>query len=229
MRHLFRASIVVITLTLALPCWADRENTAVILVNDDSGLVTDIAKFSAMRIPLLAQIKHLRTKREFARAKFEVISTSYARTVFVGTIADLKGSRAQEILDVTQNNATYCNNLRGTFKAVRSRLLQLEQQGYTSLYVYFFSNLIDAPAPCQDVLLKLPQIPVKVNFAEIFGGGKALKALAFYNVNPHQAPLYQEATQVFAGIASQNNIAFAIFDEAASAHELTKVGLWGIE
>lgn len=215
-------------LALPLSVYAEREQTAVLLVNDDSGLVVNPETFEQMRMPLLAQIKDLRTKRKFARAKLEVISTVRARTVFVGTISDLKGSRAQEVLDATKNNPKHCNNLRDTFKAVRARLLQLEQLGYDSIYVYAFSSLIDAPSPCNNVRLKLPQLPVTVSFLNIFGSTRAVKAVALYHISPHQAPLYLEAMQGFADWARANDVAFAIFDEAASVHEIKNVGLWGI-
>jgi len=206
-----------------------QKKTGFIIANDDSGVLSEPDRARDLKLTMLAQLKDLRTKRNYAKAKLKVISSSFGRSVFVGSIEDLSSNRAENIVSKMESNSTYCNRLPETFESVRSSIKQLEQQGYEDIYVYFFSSLISTPSVCVDKQrVELPQLPVPVNFSNTLTSSDAVSAISFYYVNPHNFKAYQEALQPVATWANENNKSFQIFDMEDTAYQL-RTGLLGVK
>lgn len=204
------------------------KKSAFILVNDDSGVLSEPERASGLKLLMLAQIKNLRTKRQYAKANFQVISTSYGRPVFVGNVTDLKSSRASDVIDKIESKADHCNRLADSFNAVRTSVRQLEQRGFNDIYVYFFSSLISTSNPCGDEKITLPQLPVPVDFAGTLTSSEAVQAIGFYYVNPYQIRAYQEALISVASQMLGSGKGFAMFDIESTTHELRN-GLLGVK
>ena len=226
-------NILIITLGLVLSgCDTKKttqEKTAFILVNDDSGVLTQPQRASKLKLLMLAQLKDLRKKLKFSKAKLQIISTSYGRSVWVGSIADLKSKRAADVVAKIESKATHCNRLSESFDSIRTSIRQLEQQGYSDVHIYFFSSMISTPPVCNDdVDITLPQLPVPADFTGTLTSSDIVKTIAMYYVNPHQLRAYQEALIPVASWANVNNKDFGIYDMEDTEFQL-RHGLLGVK
>jgi len=233
MKHLHHIFVsLIITASLA-GCDTSTERvehkSAFILVNDDSGVLTEAPRAQGLKLLLLGQLKALYKHHRLAKAKLQIISTSFGRPVWVGSITDLKSKRAADIVTRIENNASNCNRLSESFNAVRTSIRQLEQQGYTDIRIYYFSSMISTPSVCDsDVKITLPQLPVPVDFAHALTFSDAVSTIGFYYVNPHQFRRYQEALQPVASWANANGKTFGIFDMEDTEYQLRR-GLLGVK
>ena len=220
---------IALALGISVTSYADTpQKSAFIIVNDDSGVLSDPARAKNSRLLLLAQLKDLNKRRQYSSAQVQVISTSYARTVWVGQVSDLRTERAAELIKKLEPEPNNCNNLTGSFSAVQTAVKQLTQQRYTDVHIYFFSSLISTPTPCSDLKITLPQLPVPVNFLETLASSEDVSSLAFFYVNPHQLRAYQEALQGVATWTNTNNKPFGLFDMESTDFQL-RSGLLGVE
>ena len=203
------------------------EKVAFVLINDDSGVMTDMEKVPDLRATLLAQYKALKTKsRDFAKAEFVLISTSLARPVWYGKISDLSTRRASEVIERTANDPQSCNQLAASFDAARNSVVQLSAQGFTEIHVSIFSSLISTPVPCDTVKITLPQLPVPVDWAATLAPTSQVRSVTFYAANTHQYPLYAQSLQPLVQWAGEEGNAFAIHDVESSINIL-RFGLEG--
>jgi hypothetical protein len=200
---------------------------AFIVVMDDSGVLTDPARAKNQKLLLLAQLKALQGVRKYAKANLTVISTSFGRPVWVGSIADLSNERAKELVSKIEADPKRCNQLEASFKAIQTTVKQLEQRGANSIYIHFFSSLIATPSPCGDLKIALPQLPVPVNFTEVFTASNAVTSISLLYANPHQLGVYRSALEPVADWANSNGKSFAIMDVEESEHQLRQ-GLLGV-
>ena len=186
---------------------------AFVVVIDDSGVLTEAQRAEQQKLMLFAQLKKLYKHRAYARADLHVISTSYGRDIWAGTISDLRSNRAEELLEKIKSHPDNCNKLEASFTGVRTSIRQLEQQGANDIHVIFFSSLISTPAPCADTKsISLPQLPVPVQFDKMLAASEAVSSIEFLWVNPHQFRLYQDALAPVAHWAKANGKGFGIFD-----------------
>jgi hypothetical protein len=208
---------------------APAPKSAFILVNDDSGALSDPERAKNAKQMMLAQIKDLGTKRRYAKSKFQIISTSFGRTVWVGSVADLKTTRAADVVAKVESHASYCNRLGESFTALRTAVRQLEQQKYTDIHAYYFSSMIATPPPCTDEMkIDLPQLPVPVDYSGLLTASDALNTIAFYYVSPHQLQLYQESLVPVSSWASANGKTFRMYDIEETTYQLRR-GLAGVD
>lgn len=201
--------------------------SAIILVMDDSGVLTESERASQQKLLMLAQLKALHTKKRFAQASLNIISTSYGRSVWAGSVADLRTERANEVLKKIEADPKRCNQLEAAFKSVKTTIKQLEQRGVNDVHVFVFSSMIATPSPCNDLKISLPQLPVPVNFEEIFTTSDAVSSIGFYFVNPHQLKVYQSALEPLATWANSQGKKFGLFDVEDSDYQLRQ-GLLGV-
>jgi hypothetical protein len=194
--------------------------SAFILVMDDSGVLTEPERARQQKLMMLAQLKALYTRKQFAQASLNLISTSYGRSVWVGSIADLRSERANEVLTKIEADPKRCNQLEAAFKSVKSSIAQLEQRGANDIHVYVFSSMIATPNPCNDLKISLPQLPIPVNFEEIFTSSEAVSSVGIYFVNAHQLRLYQAAFEPVALWANTNSKEFGMFDVEDTDYQL---------
>ena len=208
---------------------ATADKSAFILVNDDSGVLSEPERASQLKLLMLAQLKDLHTKRKFATAKLQIVSTSFGRSVWVGSVDDLKSERAEDVIQKIESNASYCNRLGESFSAVQTSVAQLEQQGYTDIHVYYFSSLISTPMGCtNDVKITLPQLPVPVDFTGTLTASNSVSSIGFYYVNPHQLRTYREVLAPVAAWANANGKDFAMYEMEDTEFHLRR-GLLGVK
>lgn len=207
----------------------DEPKSAFIILNDDSGVLTEPEQAAKLKLLMLAQLKALKRKRQYAKAKLVVISTAYAKSIFVGDIADLSGERATELLDKIAANESRCNQLIESFDSVEQSIFQLKQQGYNDIHLYVFSSLIGTKNPCDGVQeVTLPQLPVPVDFKIKLTNNDVVQTIVFYYANSHQVRLYQDALKGVSSWGYGVGKAFAIFDMEGTMHEL-RHGLAGVQ
>ena len=208
--------------------FAQSREIAFEIVMDDLGVLTDAADAEQYKLSMLGHLKALNNIRRFSQARIDVISTSYGRSMWIGSPRDLNSPRAAELLDYIQPNPDQCNNLEGAFKALEANLEQLDRQGYEEVYILVFSSLIDTPRPCGDIVnLHLPQLPPPLDMEAILTGRETLKAINFYWVNPHQRAVWNEFLSPAIDHSSQNDIPFGLFDIENTRFELDE-GIQGV-
>lgn len=221
-------SIAVLGFFFAIHAVANTEQKpAFILVVDDSGVLTEPERAKNQKLMLLAQLKALQGKRKFAKANLTLISTSYGRPIWVGSIADLSSERAGELVKKIETDPKRCNQLEASFKSVQTTIKQMEQRGANDIHIQVFSSLIATPSPCGDLKIKLPQLPVPVNFAEVFTTSSTVSSISFMYTSPHQLGAYRAALEPVANWANANGKSFAIMDVEESEHQLRQ-GLMGV-
>ena len=202
---------------------------AFILINDDSGVMTNMEQIPNLRMQLLGQYKALKKHgRRYARAEMVVISTSLARPVWYGKISDLGGHRGGEVLERTANNPKSCNQLAASFDAARNVAVQLSAQGYNEIHISVFSSLISTPVPCSTAKITLPQLPVPVDWAASLAPTSHVRSVIFYAVNAHQYSVYTQALAPLTKWAGKNSKTFAVHDVEASINIL-RFGLKGVK
>lgn len=208
---------------------AASKKVAFVLINDDSGVMTDMEKIPDLRNLLLAQYKDLKKQsRHYAKAEFVVISTALARPVWYGKISDLSTARGGEVIERSANNPKHCNQLANSFIAARNSIVQLASQGVTEIHVSVFSSMISTPIPCETVSITLPQLPVPVNWAANLTPTSQVRSVTFYAVNTYQYPVYSESVEPLAKWAVDTGNEFSIHNVEESIHVL-RFGLKGAQ
>ncbi len=222
-------AVFITTICLSTASLAASHNVAFVLVNDDSGVMTDMEKVPELRAILLGQYKALkRQSRHYAKAEFVLISTSLARPVWYGKISDLSTPRGGEIIERTANTPQNCNQLAASFDAARNAIVQLSAQGFTEIHVSIFSSLISTPVPCDTVEINLPQLPVPVDWAATLAPTSNVRSITFYAANTHQYPIYAQSLQSLVIWADEKGKQFSIHDVESSINIL-RFGLKGAD
>ena len=223
-----------LTLTLILfttisitssPSYAAREKEAILAVEvlfDDSGVLTDPERAKNYKLLLLGHLKGLTRKRRYANARIDVISTSFGRSVWIGSPRDLKrGPHAEALIPHTESHKNYCNNLPGAFAELQSNLQQLERQNYQEIIVIVFSSLIDTPRPCENTVeLTLPQMPPPMDINAILTSSKAIRSITFYWSNPHQKKIWTDMLEPTIRWSKNHNTPFGLFDIENTIYEI---------
>lgn len=203
--------------------------SAFIIVFDDSGTLSEPEQAQQQKLLLLAHIKNLYKRRNYAKSELHIISSSFGRSVWVGQVSDLRSERAQEVLEKIEANAKHCNKLAESFTAVRSTTRNLEQKGVNDINVVFFSSMIATPSPCKDVeKIALPQLPPPINYEQLLTSSDAISSLGFLYVNPHQLRAYQDVLEPVAQWAGAEGKSFTILDMEATRAQL-RTGIPGVK
>lgn len=184
--------------------------TAIIVVNDDSGVLSEPERAQPMKLHLLAQLKRPGGRFKYRDATIDIISTAYGRSVWVGKPADLKHEgRAKDLVEKVKTKANYCNDLGGAFAGLDQRLTSYRDT-YSDVHLIFFSSLIDTPKPCADITIELPQMPPPIDVAAL--ANAKLRSVLFLWVNPHQTRLWSDQLEPMRRWAQGHGVDFALLD-----------------
>jgi len=203
---------------------AQESKVGIQLIIDESGVISDPEEAGIFKMRLLAQLKSLLRKRDYATARLDVISTSMGRTLWVGELAELKDiERAEELIEVIETKPNHCNNLGAAFRELDYNLAQRTAEGYDKVYVLVFSSLINTPRDCgSNVTIKLPQPPPKTDIASILTAHDQIEQVSFYWVNPHQKFVWLEKLDPAVKWLQSSAKKFEFHDIEASRYALKK-------
>lgn len=194
------------------------------LIIDDSGVLLEGPLAQTNKLKLLGHLKALLKKRSFSQARLEVISTSKGRTVWSGSLRDLKARavRQKDLVEAIQAQKNRCNNLGGAFEELKANLQSLERQGVNTAYVIVFSSLIETPSPCHGLeQITLPQEPpVQAQINQALTASEIVKDLRFYWVSPHQLKLWQDYLSPSFAWANKRAVPMMMLDINRSAPAL---------
>jgi hypothetical protein len=175
--------------------FAKDPDTTFQIIMDDSGVLVDAENAYKYKLVILAQLKDLIKINEYSKAQIDVISTSKGRTIWSGTVSNLKREpeRAQKLVDSIKAAPENCNNLSGAFSELTSNLTALKRRKYKTAHVIVFSSLINTPQPCKKTTkVILPQTPpVKSNINAALSSSELVRSINFYWVSPHQKRVWE--------------------------------------
>ncbi|MCB9987719.1 MAG: hypothetical protein H6868_00095 [Rhodospirillales bacterium] len=212
------ACVAMLASTLAA---AAEPRVAIEVIVDDSGVLSQPKKADEYKLQLLGHLKELRKKRRFAKARIDVISSSYGRSVWIGTPSDLKGPRAAPLVDAVKVRSENCNNLPGAFAELDTNLQILKSRGYDEIHVYLFSSLIHTPVPCsKESTITLPQLPPPFDINDVLTSSDAIRTVAVYWVNPHQKRPWLDHLQTTAQWLNAKGGRFALMDIENTKYQL---------
>lgn len=212
------------TLAMTLPASAEDKRLAIELVVDDSALLTSPQEADLLKQRLLAQLKSLLKRREYANARLDVITTSLGRTSWVGELKDLRDhERALALVELIPSKPDYCNSLASSFAVLGNNIRQRSAEGFTHIDVLIFSSLIDTGGPCsEEVTITLPQLPPELDVSAELTARDTVKRVSFFWVNPHQLRIWSEKLRDMNAWASTSEKKFELLGEEETRFVISK-------
>lgn len=229
MKSLIVFIAILLPLVAAMPARAEDKQIAIQLVVDDSGLLTSPQEADLLKQRLLAQLKSLLKRREYAGARLDVITTSHGRTRWIGELKDLKDhERALALVELMPSKPDHCNSLGQSFTALGNNIRQRTAEGFTHIHVLVFSSLIDTGGPCDDVVvITLPQLPPEMDISAELTARETVKRVSFFWVNPHQIRIWSEKLNAMNNWASTSEKKFEFLGEEETRFVISKGKIMG--
>ena len=208
---------------------ADEKRHAILVVFDDSGLVSEPAEADALKLRLLGHLQSLLKRREYANARLDVITTSLGRTRWVGDLRDLKDrERGAVLVSLIPSKPDRCNNLSKSFRALGENIRARSAEGYSNIQVLIFSSLIDTGGVCEEqVVIKLPQMPPDIDVSAELSSTDTVKRISFYWVNPHQHRVWSEKLRPLSKWASDNGVEYEFLSTEETRYAINKRKIMG--
>jgi len=209
---------------------AQFENTVkFLIVADDSGTIMHEKEFKQIKNLLWGKLQDLRMILEYQHAAIEVITTSGGKTVWSGTVKDLRNTlrrqgRAKDLVEATKAVANRCNDLEAAFSTLDRSIKLLDKRAFPTVHIYVVSNLYHTGKDChRHTKITYPNAPPEgLEVSRIVTQRPEIKTVAFLGVHEAQSPIWlsEQLEGLLAWEEEEEDRNFAFYTETQSLQAL---------